>query len=164
MIQKERDRLVALKKAKKKLITQKQVAAELGERAASTAPAANVERTWRPSSDSRGARSAVEPQDCRGEAREGNPASEPGRISRFWADLGSRVFSQAAQAGGQPRDAAGWMIAAKLWRAKPKRVEKVHAWRPRRSRSGELVQWDTSEHDWLEGRGQPYFTVCAFQV
>jgi len=28
----------------------------------------------------------------------------------------------------------------------------VHGWRPRRSGFGELVQWDTSEHDWLEGR------------
>ncbi|MCL5742654.1 MAG: hypothetical protein M1541_01815, partial [Acidobacteria bacterium] len=26
------------------------------------------------------------------------------------------------------------------------------SWRPRRSRFGELVQWDTSEHDWLEAR------------
>ena len=33
-------------------------------------------------------------------------------------------------------------------------VEKVHEWRPRRSRFGELVQWDTSDHDWLEGRGE----------
>jgi hypothetical protein len=33
-------------------------------------------------------------------------------------------------------------------------VEQVHAWRPRRSAYGELVQWDTSEHDWLEGRGE----------
>jgi hypothetical protein len=47
----------------------------------------------------------------------------------------------------------GWMITAKLWYAKPKRVERVHTWRARRSRCGELVQWDTSEHDWLEGRG-----------
>jgi transposase len=47
-----------------------------------------------------------------------------------------------------------WMIAAKLWRAQPKRVEKVHQWRPRRSRFGDLVQWDTSIHAWLEGRGE----------
>jgi hypothetical protein len=28
-------------------------------------------------------------------------------------------------------------------------------WRPRRSAFGELVQWDTSEHDGREGRGEP---------
>jgi hypothetical protein len=33
-------------------------------------------------------------------------------------------------------------------------------WRPRRSRFGELVQWDTSEHDWLEGRGEPLYLIA----
>ena len=47
------------------------------------------------------------------------------------------------------------MKEAKLWRPRWQSVEQVHAWRPRRSRYGELVQWDSSEHDWLEGRGEP---------
>jgi transposase len=45
------------------------------------------------------------------------------------------------------------LTAAGLWRAKRRRAEEVHVWRPRRSCRGELVQWDTSEHQWLEGRG-----------
>jgi transposase-like protein len=53
-----------------------------------------------------------------------------------------------------------WMIRGKLWRAKPEKVKKVHAWRPRRSRFGELVQWDTSEHDWLEGRGEKLYLIA----
>ena len=32
-------------------------------------------------------------------------------------------------------------------------------WRPRRSGFGELVQWDTSDHDWLEGRGSVRYLV-----
>ena len=28
----------------------------------------------------------------------------------------------------------GWMVEAKLWQAKKKRVEKIHIWRQRRSR------------------------------
>ena len=52
-----------------------------------------------------------------------------------------------------------WMIRGKLWQAKREKVEKVHAWRPRRSRFGELVQWDTSEHDWLEGRGEKLYLI-----
>ena len=52
-----------------------------------------------------------------------------------------------------------WMIEAKLWRARKQRVEKVHEWRPRRSRFGELVQWDTSDHDWLEGRGEKMLLI-----
>ena len=52
-----------------------------------------------------------------------------------------------------------WMIGAKLWRARKQRVEKMHEWRPRRSRFGELVQWDTSDHDWLEGRGEEILLI-----
>jgi transposase len=48
-----------------------------------------------------------------------------------------------------------WMIEAGLWKSRARRMEEVHCWRPRRSAFGELVQWDTSEHDWLEGRGEP---------
>jgi hypothetical protein len=51
------------------------------------------------------------------------------------------------------------MIGAGLWRAKGQKVEKVHQWRARRSCRGELVQWDTSEHDWLEGRGEKLYLI-----
>jgi hypothetical protein len=39
-------------------------------------------------------------------------------------------------------------------------MEEVHEWRPRRSCRGELVQWDTSEHDWLEGRGEKLYLIA----
>ena len=48
-----------------------------------------------------------------------------------------------------------WMIAEGIWQSKGRKLREVHAWRPRRSHYGELVQWDTSDHDWLEGRGEP---------
>src|SRR5262249_43785385 len=48
-----------------------------------------------------------------------------------------------------------WMIAEGMWQSKTKKLREVHTWRPRRSHYGELVQWDTSDHDWLEGRGEP---------
>ena len=53
----------------------------------------------------------------------------------------------------------GWMIEAGLWKPKSRRLQEVHVWRPRRSAFGELVQWDTSEHDWLEGRGPVRYLV-----
>jgi len=53
----------------------------------------------------------------------------------------------------------GWMIEAGMWQSKAHRFEEVHFWRPRRSAFGELVQWDTSEHDWLEGRGPVRYLV-----
>lgn len=48
----------------------------------------------------------------------------------------------------------GWMMAAGLWKAQRRQLGEVHVWRARRSGYGELVQWDTSDHDWLEGRGE----------
>jgi hypothetical protein len=53
-----------------------------------------------------------------------------------------------------------WLIAAGGRRVKRGKVEEVHVWRPRRSCRGELVQWDTSEHDWLEGRGPKLYLVA----
>jgi transposase len=52
-----------------------------------------------------------------------------------------------------------WMIQAGLWKSRGRKMEEVHCWRPRRSAFGELVQWDTSEHDWLEGRGPVRYQV-----
>jgi len=53
-----------------------------------------------------------------------------------------------------------WLISAGLRRGKRRKAEEVHVWRPRRSCRGELVQWDTSEHDWLEGRGPRLYLVA----
>jgi hypothetical protein len=53
-----------------------------------------------------------------------------------------------------------WMMAAGVWKRKKRRVEEIHEWRPRRSCWGEFVQWDTSEHDWLEGRGEKLYLIA----
>jgi hypothetical protein len=53
----------------------------------------------------------------------------------------------------------GWMIEAGMWKSKAQGRPEVHPWRPRRSGFGELVQWDTSDHDWLEGRGPVRYLV-----
>jgi len=53
-----------------------------------------------------------------------------------------------------------WMIRGKLWHAKKEKAPDIHIWRARRSRFGELVQWDTSEHDWLEGRGEKLYLIA----
>lgn len=54
----------------------------------------------------------------------------------------------------------GWMMEAKLWKPRRAQVERVHVWRRRRECCGELVQWDTSEHDWLEGRGERLYLIA----
>ena len=155
MTQAERDRLVALKKAKKKLITQKEAAGELG----------ITERHVRRLLDQlkrRGDKAVVH-------ALRGLPSNR--RIEESERKRAVKILMEHVYQGFGPTLAAEylnkkhdvevgretvrqWMIAAKLWRAQPKRVEKVHQWRPRRRRFGDLVQWDTSIHAWLEGRGE----------
>jgi transposase len=53
-----------------------------------------------------------------------------------------------------------WLMEAGIWKKKKRRVEQVHEWRARRSCWGEMVQWDTSEHDWLEGRGEKLYLIA----
>jgi transposase-like protein len=52
-----------------------------------------------------------------------------------------------------------WMGRAGLWKAHGRHIQEAHLWRARRSCFGELVQWDTSEHDWLEGRGEKLYLI-----
>lgn len=52
------------------------------------------------------------------------------------------------------------MIGAGLWRSRKRECIQVHCWRQRRACFGELVQWDTSVHDWLEGRGERIYLVA----
>ncbi len=52
-----------------------------------------------------------------------------------------------------------WMIEAGMWKSRAQKQPEVHTWRSRRSGFGELVQWDTSEHDWLEGRASVRYLV-----
>jgi hypothetical protein len=52
----------------------------------------------------------------------------------------------------------GWLIAEGLWQP-DKRRERHRKKRPRRECFGELVQMDTSIHDWTEGRGEPMVLV-----
>jgi DNA-binding Lrp family transcriptional regulator len=54
-----------------------------------------------------------------------------------------------------------WLIDAEAWKAKARRAKQIHTWRPRRSCRGELVQWDTSIHDWLEGRSRGAVKLIA---
>jgi DNA-binding Lrp family transcriptional regulator len=160
MTQKERDRLVALKKAKKKLITQKQAAAEIG------VSERQVRRMLR-SLKERGDKAVVHAAHGRKSHRKiADPVRENviGIVSQavyqgFGPTLAAEYLAKKHDVEVSRETLRGWMVAAKLWRAKAKRVEKVHAWRTRRSRWGELLQWDTSEHDWLEGRGPKLYLI-----
>ena len=155
MPQADRDRLVTLKKAKKKLITQAEAAAEL------QVSVRHVKRMLKGLRE-RGDRAVV--HGLRG--RESNR-----KIDAKIRDQAVKILSAKVYHGFGPTLASehlakkdgievsretlrNWMQAAGLWTGRRRRIGKVHAWRQRCSRCGELVQWDTSDHDWLEGRSK----------
>jgi transposase len=160
MTQTERDRLVGLKKAKKKLITQKQAAEELGitER--------HVRRLLR-QLRRRGDQAVVHalrglPSNRRLDVethREAIAILMQPVYRGFGPTLASEYLAKKHKIEVSRETVRQWMIEAKLWRARKQHVEKIHEWRPRRSRFGELVQWDTSEHNWLEGRGDEILLI-----
>jgi hypothetical protein len=160
MSQTDRDRLVALRKAKKRLITQKEAAKELGitER--------QVRRLLR-GLKRRGDKAVVH-------ALRGEPSNRKLPIAQ--EEQAMKILRDPVYQGFGPTLAAEylrkkhglavsketlrkWMCKAGIWKAHRRRMDQVHQWRERRSRWGELVQWDTSEHDWLEGRGDKMYLI-----
>jgi hypothetical protein len=161
MTQADRDRLVALKKAKKNLITQREAADEL------ELSIRQVQRLLC-GLKKEGDKAVVH-------GLRGHPSNR--RIEEEIERQAVKILSAPVYEGFGPTLAAEylgkkhgieasketvrkWMIGGKLWRAKKEKVQQVHVWRPRRNRWGELVQWDTSEHAWLEGRGEKFCLIA----
>jgi len=160
MTQGERDRLVALKKAKKKLITQKQAAEEIG---ITERQVRRLVQKLRRKGDQavihelRG-RESNRKLSVEVEQRAITVLSDP--VYRgFGPTLASEYLHKLHKITVSKETLRRWMVKAGLWRAGHVRVVEVHQWRPRRSRCGELVQWDTSTHDWLEGRGETIYLI-----
>lgn len=161
MTQQERDRLGTLKETKKGLKTQREAAEELG------VSERQVRRQLQGLAK-HGDKSVI--HGLRGKPSNRKIEAEIERravqiLSRkvyrgFGPTLAAEYLRQkhAIEAGRET--VRQWMLRGKLWRARKERVEQVHLWRPRRSRSGELLQWDTSEHDWLEGRGEQLYLIA----
>jgi hypothetical protein len=160
MTAKERDRLKVLHEVSKRHIPQKQAAAELG---LSARWVRQLLVRWRARGD------GALRHGLRGRpSNRKTPAAVKQQVvalyrekkqARLWHDYGPTLAAEelAEQHGIRisRETLRQWLIEAKLWRRRRAGVEHVHVWRARRARYGELVQWDTSEHDWLEGRGEP---------
>src|ERR1019366_1982000 len=161
MTQADRDRLVTLRKTKKRLITQRQWAEELG------LSVRQVKRLVY-ALKKRGDKAVIH-------GLRGKPSNQ--RIGKSVEEEAIQILSADLYKGFGPTLASEyladkhdievsketvrqWMIRSRLWRAKEQRVKAVHVWRPRRSRLGELIQWDTSDHDWLEGRGEKLYLIA----
>jgi transposase len=142
MSQKERDRLQVLHEANRRRLTQKQAAGQMG-----------VSERWvrkllarmRKEGD-RAVMHRLRGRRSNRKIAEGMREKAVGLVQRDYRDFGptlaSEYLAQRHRVRVSRETLRGWMIQAQLWK-------------PRRAQCGELVQWDTSEHDWLEGRGEP---------
>lgn len=161
MTQADRDRLVTLKKAKKNLITQREAAEELG------MSIRQVQRLLEALKE-RGDKAVV--HGLRGKTSNRRIEEKIERqavkilstpvYEGFGPTLAAEYLGKKHGIEASKETVRKWMIRGQLWRAKKEKVKRVHAWRPRRSRFGELAQWDTSEHDWLEGRGEKLYLIA----
>jgi len=80
---------------------------------------------------------------------------------RDYADFGPTFASEKLAEQGlavSPETLRQWLLAEGLWQ-RQRRRDPHRQRRPRRSCFGELVQMDTSIHDWTEGRGEPMVLV-----
>jgi hypothetical protein len=84
-----------------------------------------------------------------------------GEYSDFGPTLASEYLSKEHQIDISRETLRQLLIRAGLWEAKRRKVKQVHVWRQRRSCRGELVQWDTSVHAWLEERGPERMYLVA---
>ena len=160
MTQADRDRLVALKKALSRAITQRQAAEELK---LSERQVRRLLARLRAGGDRavlHGLRGRRSNRKIAEEEQQRAVAILKQDVYRgFGPTLAGEYLAKKHGIPVSKETARKWMTAAGLWRARPRRVVEVHTWRARRERFGELVQWDTSEHDWTEGRGQKMYLV-----
>jgi transposase len=76
------------------------------------------------------------------------------RYADFGPTLAAEYLAQEQKLTVSRETLRQWMTAEGLWQARPQRV-RHRQWRERKACWGELVQMDTSIHDWFEGRGDP---------
>src|SRR5450755_4590694 len=160
MSQEERDRLDWLKRAQDGSMTQREAAQKMG-------VSDRWVRTLLKRMKKRG--DGVVVHALRGRASNRKiAAKEQARAIELlkqpeWHDFGPTFASQQLAKRHKlqvsKETLRAWMIECGLWKPGSRKIEDVHCWRPRRSGFGELVQWDTSTHDWLEGRGPVRYLV-----
>lgn len=148
MTQADRDRLVALEMARKKLITRRAAAEELE----SGVP--QVQRLLAALKDE-GDKAVVH-------GLRGQPSSR--RIEEAMEREAVRILSAPVYEGFGPALAAEYLSSKHGIEAGRETVRQSmmrgKLRRPRRSRMGELVRRDTSDHDRLEGRGEPLYLIA----
>jgi predicted DNA-binding protein (UPF0251 family) len=160
MNQEERDRLHWLKQVKDKKLTQKKAAERMK---VSPRWVRKLVKKMKRKGD------AVVVHGLRGRTSNRKLAEKTRRealalVQREYADFGptlaSEYLAEKHNLTVSKETLRKWMIAEGLWKAGRAKLVEVHGWRARRFCWGELVQWDTSDHDWLEGRGPRLYLIA----
>jgi hypothetical protein len=160
MTQADRDRLVTLRKAQKKLTKQREAAEELGLSVRQVKRLLYALKKRGDKAVIHGLRGA--PSNRRIAEKIQQKAIKilcAEEYTGFGPTLASEYLARRHRIVASRETVRAWMTAAGLWKPGKQKMERIHEWRARRSRFGELVQWDSSDHDWLEGRGERLYLI-----
>jgi transposase len=159
--EKERDRLKVLNEVKQGYLRQRQGAEQLG---MSERGFRKLLRRFREKGDA-AVMHGLREQASNRRLGEETAAKAVAAVKRDYRDFGPTLASEylARDLGVtvSRETLRQLLIRDGAWKASPRKVSEVHVWRPRRSCRGELVQWDTSIHAWLEERGPEKMYLIA---
>ena len=148
----ERDRLVKLRQVKEGKLTQRKAAEQLG---LSSRWVRKLMKRLKSEGDGGLAHRLRGRRSNRGHGAEVRERAV-GLVGERYADYGPTLASEVLASDHglvvNRETLRQWMSQERLWKPRRQKIKHVHVWRARREQRGELVQWDTSEHDWLEGR------------
>jgi transposase len=159
MTQTDRDRLVALKKAKDKKMTQRQAAEELQITERQVRRLLAKLRKGGDKAVLHGLRGRSNRRTKEESKQQAIKVLSGDVYKGFGPTLACEYLEKKHKIAVSKETVRKWMREAGLWRVGKQQVGKIHMWRARRERWGEMVQWDTSEHDWLEGRGEKIYLI-----
>ena len=161
LTQKERDRLKVLHEVRQGHLTQRAAAEQLGISERWVREMVHRVRKRGDRAVVHGLRGKVSKRRLDGKLRDRAVSLYRKEYGDFGPTLAAEYLAEKHKISVSKETLRKWLIQAGAWKAKPRRVREVHMWRPRRSCRGELVQWDTSIHDWLEGRGRDPIKLIA---
>jgi transposase len=157
----ERDRLVVLRQVKGGKLTQRAAAEQLG---LSARWVKKLMKRLKRDGDgglAHGLRGRASNRGHGAEVRKKALALIGERYADYGPTLAAEVLASEHQIAVNRETVRQWMSAEKMWKPKREKLKQVHVWRARRQQRGELVQWDTSTHDWLEGRSaEPVYLIA----
>lgn len=161
MSEKERDRLKVLHEVEQGQLKQNQAAGQLG---MTERGFRKLLRRYRGKADEAVVHGLRNRRSNR-RLKEDTAAKAVAAVKRDYGDFGPTLAAEylKKEAGIElSRETLRQLLIREgVWKAKPQKIREIHMWRPRRSCRGELLQWDTSIHAWLEDRGAEKMYLIA---